>query len=461
MRVNPLEGLVALMVVCSVARSALAQDGRITVSQGPETPNRLSASFVRGATGELYLVDRSDGEVLAIDGTSFVGAVDEAPSFADIEANQDGAPELAARFVRESDTTGQLILAGDDAMEVRLQSRSGGRLIDGRALRRIGDQLFVIQEELDLTSERIGVRRFVVEYNRATPGLAGRFVAELDVGDVEVVDDSYIAIVDATRALYLAEWNGSVVAEDVSLSAELGATSPEQTRSNSAPRQRNRRLRRGFQNEVRRSAGEDDAPELRQPLTRERALRSARAFLEATWMLQEQNFGRELRSECSVPDNVWRRPTKLEQSTGLQITGLPYKWGGFMSIRQFAQRLSEGAIAGDICTCRQKRYNYCIVPQAAGVDCSGFVSQVWEIPYHSTSYLHEVSTPIAFDELKPGDALNKAGSHVRLFLGFEDDAKTSVRIIESAVECDGVCESVISVARLGGYVPIRLSTILD
>jgi hypothetical protein len=123
--------------------------------------------------------------------------------------------------------------------------------------------------------------------------------------------------------------------------------------------------------------------------------------------------------------------------------------------------MNDGALAGNICTCRQRRHGYCLVADAAGVDCSGFVSLVWEIAYHSTSYLHEVTRTIAFEELERGDALNKAGSHVRLFVGFEDDAKTRIRIIESAIDCGGVCESVISVARLDGYVPIRLNTIVD
>ena len=54
----------------------------------------------------------------------------------------------------------------------------------------------------------------------------------------------------------------------------------------------------------------------------------------------------------------------------------------------------------------------------AGVDCSGFVlrSWGWRGARHTTSSLANVTTAIALEDLRPGDILNDAGSHVRLFV---------------------------------------------
>ena len=44
-----------------------------------------------------------------------------------------------------------------------------------------------------------------------------------------------------------------------------------------------------------------------------------------------------------------------------------------------------GALAGSLCTCRQAEYNYCVFADAAGIDCSGFVSRAWGIDKRGTA----------------------------------------------------------------------------
>jgi hypothetical protein len=54
-------------------------------------------------------------------------------------------------------------------------------------------------------------------------------------------------------------------------------------------------------------------------------------------------------------------------------------------------------------------------------DCSGFVSMAWHLAdSYSTSTLYQVSSTISKSSLRPGDALNYAGVHTVLFIGWKD-----------------------------------------
>jgi len=87
--------------------------------------------------------------------------------------------------------------------------------------------------------------------------------------------------------------------------------------------------------------------------------------------------------------------------------GLPYNWGGFQTLFQFDQYIAMGFGAGS--------YPPAILDCTAGVDCSGYVSRCWDVSHHTTSSIPNISTEIARADLLPGDALNRAGSHVMLF----------------------------------------------
>ena len=65
---------------------------------------------------------------------------------------------------------------------------------------------------------------------------------------------------------------------------------------------------------------------------------------------------------------------------------------------------------------------------ACGIDCSGFVAWCWghQKGSHdfSTATLDGLGARLAgnvYKDLKPGDALNKPGSHVVLFAGYRAD----------------------------------------
>jgi hypothetical protein len=119
--------------------------------------------------------------------------------------------------------------------------------------------------------------------------------------------------------------------------------------------------------------------------------------------------------------------------------GIPYKAGGFSSIsglnltnpEDFYEQYTgtgsyQGVIhyAGDVYL--DKHYA-CL--RACGVDCSGFVSRCWNLPQKHCTFpypdypfgLQNASSPIRFEELKPGDLLNCPKYHAILFKEFVDE----------------------------------------
>ncbi len=88
--------------------------------------------------------------------------------------------------------------------------------------------------------------------------------------------------------------------------------------------------------------------------------------------------------------------------------GLAYDWGGYMTIFEYDQQIAKGYGAGSysadgvlLCT--------------SGLDCSGYVSKCWDAGHWSTRTLHNISSTISQASILPGDAFNKAGSHVILY----------------------------------------------
>ena len=94
----------------------------------------------------------------------------------------------------------------------------------------------------------------------------------------------------------------------------------------------------------------------------------------------------------------------------------------------------------------------------AGVDCSAFVSAAWGLATHfTTAVIPAIANPVTDPlELRPGDALNKPGSHVMLFLRFTPGQM--VEVMESSGACNGrVCRNTYPLASLlaRGYRPVR------
>ena len=157
---------------------------------------------------------------------------------------------------------------------------------------------------------------------------------------------------------------------------------------------------------------------------------------------------------------AWWRP-------GKRSTGMPYKWGGFDTPRQFAARLKADAAnggapaaAGDMGTAEKQAAGDAAVSRfAAGVDCSGFVSRCWRLdrPF-STRELPALSRPVPWEELRTGDILIAPGRHVLLFIQWVGTAKDRFMGSEAGPLPVWKCgEHVFSRSSLekNGYLPMR------
>lgn len=91
--------------------------------------------------------------------------------------------------------------------------------------------------------------------------------------------------------------------------------------------------------------------------------------------------------------------------------GLPYDWGGYMTLFQFDQAMAAGYGAGSY-------PDDGILDCTVGLDCSGFLSKVWQLGHFTTSSFHQVTTQISAGELLPGDGFNDAGNHCTMHEDF-------------------------------------------
>jgi len=101
--------------------------------------------------------------------------------------------------------------------------------------------------------------------------------------------------------------------------------------------------------------------------------------------------------------------------------GIPYKWGGFDDEASFDKAVADGLAAGDVATIAKRRLdNAAVSTQAAGVDCSGFVSRCLKLPrVYDSRELPELCTPLAnAQDLHPGDLLNVPHRHVLICAGW-------------------------------------------
>jgi cell wall-associated NlpC family hydrolase len=95
-------------------------------------------------------------------------------------------------------------------------------------------------------------------------------------------------------------------------------------------------------------------------------------------------------------------------------------------------------------------------------DCSGFVSMTWALTSsRTTRNLHEVSTKIAWKNLKPGDMVLRKGHHVQLFEKWTSSAHTSFWIYEEGSTASDMNHRKVKVSseKSSGYVPYKYKKI--
>ncbi len=188
------------------------------------------------------------------------------------------------------------------------------------------------------------------------------------------------------------------------------------------------------------------------PLTRAQVIETAYAFANARWHVNPGAYGPDPDRVCTGFNRV-RRPGYLAGKLNQDVQGIPYCWGCMGSLSQIATAFDHGVPAGNVCTRNDPRRD------VAGVDCSAFVSACWGLTTHfSTMAIPAIAQQLSNPwDLLPGDALNKAGSHVMLFVRFTPDRKAEM-IESSTGGCNGkVCRNVYPLASLlaRGFKPVR------
>lgn len=194
------------------------------------------------------------------------------------------------------------------------------------------------------------------------------------------------------------------------------------------------------------------------PLTRAEVIRTAFMFERARWRVTPSLYGPDPDRTCTGFRRV-RRPGYLHGKLGQEVRGIPYCWGCHGSLQQISNAFARGALAGNVCTRDEPRRD------VAGVDCSAFVSAAWGLASHFTTIAIPSITKVVSNpwDMLPGDAFNKPGSHVMLFLRFTPDRKVEV-MEASPGACNGrVCRNVYPLSSLlaRGYTPVRFRALTE
>jgi len=176
-------------------------------------------------------------------------------------------------------------------------------------------------------------------------------------------------------------------------------------------------------------------------ITRDEALATGDSYVQHTWNCQNTNMTDENGEEA--PDGDWvKTPSWLSEG---QMHKVPYQWGGFRSLSQFDTGIAGGGYAGDIHTDGVSSYAY-------GVDCSGFVSRCWNLPYqYSTRMMPDITGEYTeWSELQPADAIHKDG-HVRMMVSWNENG--SLNVVEASSADWRVSYRTFWLSQLGSYRP--------
>lgn len=375
-----------------------------------------------------------------------------------------GAGTRTLRLTRRSNE--ELVLqderrAGSPALSVR--SLAGGMLAQAYEVGSgSGDKRYLVSEEIAGTKPALQVRVFVQRFDSAGK-LTG--IVSVPLGNMDTVPRDFIAITGDGSVRVLVPGDSGVTINEI----EFG-TPPKARLTDDEAKSLGRLLKTTPVDSTiagdKRSLFKREGPETevvsRTPaISRDTILKNARAYLTVNWLMQRDNFTKSATPNACRPERgqFWTRPHGFtEAMIGTTIGPMPYRWGGGDTPETFLAKTKLGALAGDVCTCRSASNNYCLFSGSAGVDCSGFVSRAWGIPKRGTSGLLDVSDSVGgLGDLKPGDAFNRPGSHVRLFVGVASGANLAFTVLESSTrrDCEGVCERTYRPSELSGYGLIR------
>jgi cell wall-associated NlpC family hydrolase len=385
-----------------------------------------------------------------------------------------GAAKRLSRLFRTNAQQLQLQLNDTDrrsgAAQLNIRSVTGGALAQGYEIGAGtgGANRYVVSEEIVASTPALRVRVFAQRFDRA-----GRVtgIAHLSLDGMDVVPRDFVTVTGEGVLRTLVPTAGGVKIREIQFSeppyvnSQSGRLSEDDLKSLG-----NVGREIPVDTNIRPPSGALDARPNRSrlilraatpPITRERALVNARGYLTVNWVMTPANYSQPRIANLCEPEQAkfWLRPTHFTPDViGKTIGPMPYRWGGDDTPDSFKLRVQYGALAGDICTCRDPALDYCLVPESAGVDCSGFVSKAWGIEKRGTSGLLDVATELSdIADLRPGDAFVWPGHHVRLFTGLDAGAGVAYTVLESTtkLQCEGVCQSSYRPSELNGYQLIK------
>jgi hypothetical protein len=428
----------------------IARNGRVLGRSQPLpfvptelTESGTSITFLDRASGQSVMLDRS------VDPRQ-LGALNVtiAPAAA--------APAPAAALRR---TGNRSVLLPVPGRRLRVKSLENGYLSDLKFLGQDARRRIYVQTTEIVRDDPIDVRTFVQRFSAA-----GRLIdaARVPISDMDSVPSRYAALSPSGDVTV-------VVPTATGLYFQILAfqTRAQRARPAAAAPPPRIPIDATIQKSSKVEAIEPAPAAQLQPTTRAEVLQRAQDYLNVNWTLRAENFSHDgIENRCAKEEGkYWLRPRRFTQASINQTFGpMPYHWGGDDTKQKYLVKMSQNKLAGSVCTCREPEHNYCAVSEAAGVDCSGFISGCWNVPKHGTSNLSAIADSVVnLANLRPGDALNKAGSHVRLFVGFKPGAAQVFQVIESAtnLRCEGVCRSEYTADQLVGYKPLRFKMIQE
>lgn len=210
--------------------------------------------------------------------------------------------------------------------------------------------------------------------------------------------------------------------------------------------------------------GDPSAPS---QVTPDEAMKIAQAFTNHPWSPFARNIlhGKDKAGVLVNTPDVTHEPDKDRKGwwvPGEVNTGVPYKWGGYDDPASFDLAIANGSAGGDVSSPEKRRAdNAAVSSQAAGVDCSGFVSRCLKLPTaHDTSQLPAVCTELpSAQDLQPGDLLNIPHRHVVLCAGWYDPQHTWIYYYETGGGPDywkpGLKQAPLDALLALGYKPMR------
>jgi MYXO-CTERM domain-containing protein len=175
-------------------------------------------------------------------------------------------------------------------------------------------------------------------------------------------------------------------------------------------------------------------------LTRDEVLSRAKGFAYHPWRSGAANQ----RGTCATENASY-----VSLSTPGDYVGIPYDWGGYMSLYTFDQGIAQGLGAGS-------QASDGILECAVGLDCSGFVSQSWGVGHFTTSDLASTSAQITQAQMLPGDVYNKAGYHVAMY---SHSLASGEPVFYEAIGYNVHINATEGFAHVQGYLPRRANNI--